>query len=198
MGELIDMEVEHDVSSSDGRMKERRFEEERQLKKGDRLSSHPDAANSLWRYEDMKRTTLFRRDFSTAINDYNTFYEERRHTQEAFAQPTQWPTRAISRVNVDAKSTVLRSRPVSPTCLPKVPETIPAAVHDLRQKLEETKERLVQEQPISIQPEGVPVKNVHFLDDYRLQTEWAQEEEDRLIVERIKAELLAKRELARQ
>ena len=41
-----------------------------------------------------------------------------------------------------------------------------------------------------------PVKNVHFLDDYTLQAELAQEEGDRLTVEQLKADLLDKRELA--
>lgn len=146
----------------------------------------------------MRRTASFRRDFSIAVDDYNTFHEERRQTQEAFAEPTQWPSRVTGRADLEAEPTLLRSLPASPVRLPKTPETLPAVFQNLRVKLDETKGRPIQEQVPRTQREDVSAKNVHFLDDYRLQAGWAQEEEDTLGVEAFKANLLARRELARQ
>ena len=45
--ELMDMEVENNISSLDERTKESRFEEERQFKKEDRLNCHPDSTSIL-------------------------------------------------------------------------------------------------------------------------------------------------------
>ena len=80
VGELIDMETENDLSSSDGRTRESRFGGETQFEKEDRLSHQPDPTGIPWKYQDMKKTTSFRRDFSTAVDDYNTFREERQQT----------------------------------------------------------------------------------------------------------------------
>ena len=83
LGELIDMKVENDLSSSDGRTTESKFGEETQFEKGDRLSRQLDPTSVPWKYQDMKRTASLGRDFSTAVDDYNTF-KENRQAVEAF------------------------------------------------------------------------------------------------------------------
>jgi hypothetical protein len=197
-GELIDMEVENDISPSDGRTQESRFEEGRQFEKGDRLYSQPDQANIPWRHEDKRRTASFRGDFSPAVDDYNTFYEERRQTKKDIAEPTQWPSTVTGRADMEAEPTRLRSRPVSPGHLPKTPETLPTAFENLRQELEDTRSRSAQEHGQVNHQDSIPGRHVHFLDEFRLQSGWELEEEDQWALEAFAADLLAKKERAWQ
>ena len=58
----------------------------------------------------MRRTASFRRDFSTAVDDYNTFQKEKCHMQEAFAEPALWPSQVTGTTHLETEPTQWRSQ----------------------------------------------------------------------------------------